>query len=229
MINVIDSVDKCTIVSDKFKAILSKRHGGSLRSLEVLGFDTGLKREGCEYWVNRKHHYEQEFGKVLDFSIIHVVDDEVSIRVKATLVSPKEREIGGECEIYWSFLQDGTIITKSKIDPTNYCYLYDKYICFDTYKFKSYKSFKDSGYKKIEHPKDKETVWWEYLKDGIEGFFVSEKNIEMRVAFDKRLSLGGIYTSRSMMEIKFQDTKPRYDEFVSMELKGEINVKHSAE
>jgi hypothetical protein len=219
MININDSQDIFFVKSDCFEAILSKRKGGSMRSLVIDGIDTGLKREGCEYWVNSKEHYEQEFGQILNFHVSRISEHEISLVIRATLVSPKEKTLGGECDVVWSFQDNGLIVTKSRIVPVFSCLYYDQYVCFDPLKFKDFRVIGNTEYKKIGKPLSTET-WWREMNTAIPGVSIKNDALALNIAFDEKMTIAGVYTSRSMLEIKFQDSKPRYDEFCTMSING---------
>jgi len=119
-----------------YVATVDYRFGGTLRRLVWRGVDTGLIREGCEYWRSDgdgRTHYEQEFGALHNISVQERPD---SVRVVSTagLVSPQlQREgfacVGGEGVTRYDFYED-RIISESVMRPVFGYRIVDKYICW---------------------------------------------------------------------------------------------------
>lgn len=215
MLEFNDGRDIFTVKSKTFEAVLAKRKGGTLRVLFFNGIDTGLKREGCEYWIDDKTHYEQEFGHIISLDVVEKTESRIIVNIKSTLTSPQKREHGGECEVEWIFSSDGTITTKSRIFPLYNVLNWDKYICFNPGVYTTFAFLDDNKEVKILNPEHPKTEWYSVKKDAGGLMIRNDKNM-FNLAFGKHLNDCGIYTTKSMMEVKCKDHQSRYGEFSKM-------------
>jgi hypothetical protein len=219
MLDLTDGRDVFIAKSDTFEAILSKRKGGSMTGLSFNGINTGLRREGCEYWIDNRTHYEQEFGSLLSFHAVKKSETEISVNVKSTLVSPQKKEYGGEGNVEWTFCADGRIITKSQINPIFDPINYDKYVCFFPDSYSHFSFCNDREDVEILKPKPG-TVEWFCTRADMGGIIIKNKKQAFEYSFDNKLYDCGIYTTKNMIEIKCKDHRPRFGQFSEMAIRA---------
>jgi len=192
-----------------YRCILDPAKGGTCRSLKYGTWDTGLIREGCEYWINKQEHFEQEFGGVVDFKITGKGKNVLSILVVAEIVSPQRaREnldaSGGIAYTRWWF--DGTPIikTKSIIKPTLNALFCDKYLCFEPDKYTNY-SKDGKELSEICKPKNDhiDRLWWiKELPRTWNKTLLFAGNKKFQICHTSDVKYPVLYRSCSMLEYK---------------------------
>ncbi len=161
-------------------------NSGTIRKMIYNGINTGVKRDGCEYWINKGVHFEQEFGSILKHS-----QKQNRLSVTATVKVPYKKRGGGTCTTKYLF-NDDSIVIESEIHPKHKMITYDKYVCFTPGAYTHYKV--GGEFKKIDQRRaiygDEKSIT---LKDNTKSIIINclSKTSEMR-----------IYKTSSMIEIK---------------------------
>lgn len=194
MIKLIRSKKYLIVTTDFYRASISIVRGGTIRKICSGNYDTGLKREGCEYWEKGKIHYEQEFGRIINLKIKEYKNS-INIDVNTRLRIPLRGKFGGECITKYIF-RNSKIIAKSMIFPKDSIRCYDKYVCFNHNSFTGY----SVNNKYFDMPKNNFRVEFEVddikLIKGKNSFIIKSPNASMRM-----------YKTKSMVEIK-----PKFDD-----------------
>lgn len=168
-----------------YKAAFSRHRGYSLISLSFNGKDTGLYREGCEYW-NKIDHFQQENGN----GTVRVGKN--GMVVTSDLVSPITKKVGGKCKVKWTF--GDTLVSKSLITPIEEFDHEDRYICFNPKTYSIF-AFDGDGWIDVEHPD--ETGWWKTVRTSrfinVEGLYLMGND---------HLPICAFYNNPLMQEIK---------------------------
>lgn len=195
----IENNNEIIITTDNYTATLSKKHGGTLRNLIYKGIDTGLTREGCEYWSgNNDDHYEQEYSNYLKINYIHESQNEIKISLQADLISPQLKITGGTCEVFWIF-EEEFIKHQYSIHAIENIAWHDKYFCFYPNFYKFYSFYNSKIYKDI--PLD--FTWKNINKKCCDKHtWLQNEKLELNFLMDKKLSYKGLYNSHSMLELK---------------------------
>lgn len=201
--------DDFVVQNQFYKLTLSAKYGGTIRELIHKNEDTGLTREGCEYWEpNGSDHYEQEFSPTAEIKILDKSSERVDVEVKARLVSPQLKKDGGSCVVTWTFRRnDPFIYSEYAITPLRLLSQIDRYICF-----------KPKAYKKYHVIDQKENVTRNNM--GREGWkieipasrWISVHNDRGAVALISTPTSknGGVWKTESMIEIKVMEyERPR--------------------
>lgn len=189
------------ITTNDYTATLSKQHGGTLRNLIYKGIDTGLIREGCEYWSgNNEDHYEQEYSNsyFLKINYINEYENEIRISLQADLVSPQLKTKGGICKVIWIFEVE-CINHEYTIHATENIALHDKYFCFHPNFYNCYSFYNHNIYKDI--PLD---FTWRNINNQCfdQDTWLHNKKLSLNFLMDKKLTYKGLYNSESMLELK---------------------------
>jgi hypothetical protein len=166
----IEKVDKGYIVKNGvYECVFSTKKGGTMRRLKFSGIDTGLKREGCEYWTDSAH-YEQEYGALSSFDVIESRDDYLHIRVCGTACSPQpiKHRTRGTCKTEYFFGDGNRIRTTSTIENMGNALRCDKYVCFHSDYYGGYSDSITGELREIGKPDDKGKEWsarhnWEQI------------------------------------------------------------------
>lgn len=196
---------------------INLKKGGTISRVSLAGNDCSLYRQGCEYWINDREHFEQEFGEIIEFQTIAVQPEMVRTMVKATLFSPQFKKNGGHCIVYTDFFSSGKIICRSVLIPLERCDHFDQYLCFRPSHFEEYRYLDSEKWLPIESPAENE-AWWYNARQGAGGIAVRSKKLEINTAASGSLPVNTIHKSKSMMEIKHQANGNPDREF-TMELK----------
>jgi hypothetical protein len=216
MVQLLEYEDKFIVKNDFYEATISIERGGSLTKL-IYDFDTQLYREGCEYWIDGKDHYEQEYGGNGEINIITKEDDLVIIKVDSRLVSPQLKTDGGRCSVLWTFDNMGVIKSKSLLYPKYKVFGYDRYACFKLGYYTDYSLVDEYSWKKIGDIPEGQKEWFDAIyRKGISGMALRKDNTGIIVRPDKKLDNLGLYKTRAMLEIKSSDEQPRYGNFTTI-------------
>lgn len=216
-----------TVQNQFYQATLSSSRGGTFTSLKFKGMDTGLFREGCEYWVDGGEHFEQEFSPVANIEIFDKSKDYIMLKTTARLVSPSSKKDGGYCIVYWLFRDKNPIIcSKYQVFPALTCDRTDKYVCFRPDYYDAYSIIKKDGSFDLGKIGDEKGVtkadgWWyreAYLK------WASFRNEKIGFSvIPNELNITGIWKSKSMTEIKTQQNNVFYLPYFVNEEGGYMN------
>jgi len=186
------------IKSNYYYVVLSKKHGGTIRSLMFGKKDTGLHREGCEYWAESGEHYEQEYGKTLKIAKGNYLDG-YKIEINAEVRSPNNRKVGGKCTTIYYFENTPFIRMSSLIFPLFKNVSVDKYVCFKNNNYEQY------------YINDNVNIIKNLLDDGgrlrqayknINKIKIEGKNKNLTVRTDELSMQMRIYKTSNMLEIK---------------------------
>lgn len=207
MLELVKNKKYLIITTDFFRANISMSHGGTLRKLCSKNFDTGLKREGCEYWKSGKIHYEQEFGRVINLKVKEYKNS-INIDVNVKMRAPSG-EFEGECFSKYIF-KNSKINIKSMVSPEGDIRCSDKYVCFDRDAFTGYCI--DDKY--FDMPKNNFKAEFE-VKDiklikGERNLYIKSPDASIRM-----------YKTRSMIEIKPNWPLDRINKYMCMEFAWE--------
>jgi len=110
------------VKSDCYSAKINS--SGTIRKLFFNAKNTGLMREGCEYWIEDGNHFQQEFGGVV--SCAHGKNE---IALTATVKHPKSKKNGGKCTAKYHF-KKSSITIESELLPRYDAVSFNKYVCF---------------------------------------------------------------------------------------------------
>ena len=116
---------------------------GTIRKLFFGGIDTGLTREGCEYWIDDGRHFQQEFG-----GVVNSVSGRNSIELTASMKNPKGKKAGGTCTAKYHF-KKSSITIESTLTPRYKPLSYNKYVCF-CHKSYTHYSYDGKDFKEID-------------------------------------------------------------------------------
>lgn len=211
--------NEITITTNNYVATLSKKHGGTLNKLIYKGIDTGLTREGCEYWSgNNDDHYEQEYSNYLKINNVCESKNEIRISLQADLISPQLKITGGTCDVLWIF-DTKFIEHKYTIHATKNIAWHDKYFCFHPNFYNSY-SFYDS---KIYEDIPLDFTWKNINKKCCDKHtWLQNEKLELNFLMDKKLSFKGLYNSHSMLELKQEN----HSNDIPHEIKSTLHINY---
>jgi len=198
------------IINSHYDCFLSLAHGGTCRKLLCGGRDTGLTREGCEYWVNKKEHYEQEYGACMGIKVSKT-NNCIRVIVNSTLVSPQKlREEtpahGGEVTTRWHFDETPMIMTWSDMQPHFPPVEMDKYICFEPSRYKYLSGEYGDSMTIRRYPSSLASNYEQFFTSGNRVCLHNKKNVMDCTPFiaemDSNIEHGVGYLTDSMFEIK---------------------------
>jgi len=184
MIEITKNKKNYIVKSDYYSVNIN--NSGTIRRLSFNGIDTGLKREGCEYWKADGLHFEQEFG-----SILHFEQERNRIKVTATLKSPKNKP-GGKCITKYNFKKN-SIVIESEIFPACAMVSYDKYVCFNPKEYTHY-SFDGKDFNEINK--------YSFIDTDTKSITLKNGDKVIVIKCLSEISEMRIYKTRSMVEIK---------------------------
>jgi len=184
MIEITKNKKNYIIKSDCYS--LNINNSGTIRRLFFNGINTGLKREGCEYWKEDGLHFQQEFGGILQFE-----QKRNRIEVTATLKSAKNKR-GGKCITKYNFKKD-SIVIESEISPACAMFSYDKYVCFNPKEY-TYYSFNGKDFNEID--KDR------FVDADTKSITLSTGDKAIVINCLSGISEMRVYKTKSMIEIK---------------------------
>jgi len=198
MIDIKETKKHIKIKSDYYCAILSKYNGGTMCKLLFRGKNTGLYRDGCEYWTEEEH-YEQEYGKILNIAS-EKHSDRFKIEINAQVVCPRDKIVGGNCITKYFFENKPCIKTNSLIYPLfENVVSIDKYVCFKNNNYKYFSANNDvNNIKKLLDSKGRMKKYYNNInKIKLNG---NGRNIIIKT--DKLSTKMRIYKTKNMLEIK---------------------------
>jgi len=160
---------------------------GTIRKLFFDGVNTGLTREGCEYWIDGGKHYQQEFGGVLT-----TMQDKNKIELTATMKTSKGRKFGGKCSAKYNFKKSSVTI-ESELLPATKPLSSNKYVCFYHKEYTHY-SFDGEKFKEIKSGC--------IVDEGATSVTLKKGDKEIKIKCLSPISKMRIYKTSSMVEIK---------------------------
>jgi len=160
---------------------------GTIRKLFFNGIDTGLTREGCEYWISKGRHFQQEFG-----GVINSILGRNSIELTASMKNPKGKKAGGTCTAKYHFKKT-SITIESEVLPRYDALSFNKYVCF-YHKEYTHFSFGGNTFRKI----DKDS----FVDSGATSVTLKKGDKLIKIECLSPISKMRIYKTSSMIEVK---------------------------